>query len=342
MQRVFITGGTGFIGRYVVQALLTSGCSVRVLCRDSDRAEGLPAQIERYFGDVSTGHGIASAVQDVDTVVHLAASGFGPTSSIDTPLETAMVNLVGTLNLLEQARLAGVQKFVFASTVQVYGDAPPPHTPSSAVHPLTPYGLQKYQAELAVRQYAELYGMQTVSLRLFNVYGAGMGEVDGWKSVVQLFLERAQQGLPIILGKDGLKRRDFVHVIDVADAFVRACSPSRAVHGEVFNIASGKTYSLLELAQCFGVPIESEPLVPDEAGWVPAASLTETYDCLGWRPTIALLDGIRLLLDKRCLLPLTRPLGTLFLYAPSSHYPKRWFHGRQALIWHVQCFDHQA
>ncbi len=298
MSRILVTGATGFIGSYVVRFLVMGGHHVSVLTRSSVSSVHLPEGVEQIVGDMRDQASLRRAVQGVDTIVHLAGTAFGPRVSTADPLGAAEVNLWGTLVLLEEARLAGVKRFLFASTFLVYGDAPAPFTPTSAVQPQTPYALQKYQCELTLKQYAKLYGMETLSLRLFNVYGVGMHETQGWKPVTLIFLERLKQGLSLTVEGDGLQTRDFTHVEDVARAFAQACMSSQVFKGEAVNIASGTSTTMLELAQAYGGTIEH---VPARAiGNVPltVADISLTQTLLDWTPSISIQQGIRALCQE--------------------------------------------
>ena len=298
MSRILVTGATGFIGSYVVRFLVTGGHHVSVLTRSSVSSVYLPEGVEQMVGDMRDQVSLRRAVQGVDTIVHLAGTAFGPRVSTADPLGAAEVNLWGTLVLLEEARLAGVKRFLFASTCMVYGDAPAPFTPTSAVQPQTPYALQKYQCELTLKQYAKLYGMETLSLRLFNVYGVGMHETQGWKPVTLIFLERFKQGSLLTVEGDGLQTRDFVHVEDVARAFLNACNSSQAFQGECLNVASGVSTSMLEFARAFGGVIEHTPARTVGNVPVTVADISDTQALLQWSPSVSIQEGIRALCQE--------------------------------------------
>ena len=249
MSRILVTGGSGFIGLHLINALLLAKHDVRALARpDSQRIHLIPPKAQIFTSDITDKDTLKKSVQDIEIVVHLAATAFGQKLSVQDPLRSAQINLWGTTLLLEQARLAGVKRFILASSSGVYGDAPSPLTPSTPVHPLTPYALHKFQSELLLRQYAELYNIETLSLRLSHVYGPGMRSVPGWQPVMLAFLERMAQQQPL-LNENGSLLRDFVHVHDVVSAFKLACQSSQIFRGEVLNIASGKPIRLSSLAE---------------------------------------------------------------------------------------------
>ncbi|HIQ02466.1 MAG TPA: SDR family NAD(P)-dependent oxidoreductase, partial [Anaerolineales bacterium] len=247
-----VTGGAGFIGSHLVEALVARGERARVLDDFSTgRWENLAAvtgQVEVIEGDVRDRAAAARAVDGVEVVIHLAAIP-SVQASVEDPQRVMAVNCTGTLNLLEAARAAGVRRFVFASSAAVYGDQTDlPLREDLPPDPLSPYAASKAAGEALCRAYFASYGLPTVVLRFFNVYGPRQDPRSPYSGVISIFVERMRQGLPPVIYGDGEQTRDFVYVGDVVEAVVRAAEREEAV-GEVFNIAGGRQTSVLELVK---------------------------------------------------------------------------------------------
>jgi nucleoside-diphosphate-sugar epimerase len=264
MTSTLVTGGAGFIGSHLVEALLKHGQHVRVLDNFSTgRASNLAhlSGVDVITGDVRDEALVNSLVREVDYVVHLAAVVSVPQSMSDPALTNA-VNVDGTLNLLNAARQYGLKRLVLSSSCAVYGDNDDlPLTESSQTKPLSPYAATKLIGEVYCQTYQRAYGVPTVCLRYFNIYGPRQDPNGPYAAAIPKFIQRLKnQQSPIIYG-DGKQTRDFVYVADVVRANLLACEQESAI-GQVFNITTGRGVSLLELMEelsdLLGVQIQPE------------------------------------------------------------------------------------
>lgn len=246
-----VTGGAGFIGSHLVEALVADGCRVTVMDDlSSGREENLApvaGRIRFIRADIRDREAAAEAARGARAVFHLAAVVSVPQTVAD-PIGSAAVNEIGTLNVLEAARRGGAERVVFASSSAVYGDDPVlPKREEMPPRPLTPYAVQKLAAEYHLRVYAGLYGLKTVSLRFFNVFGPRQDPSSPYSGVISIFLNRALSGeAPTIYG-DGSQSRDFVFVSDVVRALLLAAAGRGAAGGEVFNVGTGRSVTVNRL-----------------------------------------------------------------------------------------------
>lgn len=290
-RRVVVTGGAGFIGTNVVFALLEKGYSVTVvdsLCSGSVDRVSAVATLEVF--DIADTTRLAAVCTGAEAVVHLAALP-RVQFSIDNPTVAHEVNVGGTLSVLEACREAGVKRLVFASSSSVYGDQTNmPLTETMAAKPMSPYALHKYIGEQYLGLWHLLYGLETVSLRLFNVYGPHFDPNGPYALVIGRFLQLAKKGQPLTVTGTGMQTRDFVHVQDVAAAIVAALRSVKVGSGEVINIGSGKETSINDLATVIGgirtyVAARNEPQRTQ-------ADIVRARELLGWQPAVALVEGV--------------------------------------------------
>jgi UDP-glucose-4-epimerase GalE len=253
LSKVLVTGGAGFIGSCLVRELLGKGYSVVVLdnfCSGS--WENLRefcgrSGFEVVEGDIRDRSVVRRVMRGADAVVHLPAL-IDVEASVSDPSETHNVNLNGTLNVLHEAVKAGVRRFVFASSTAVYGDVNPlPLREEYMVCPVSPYAASKAAAEGYCKAFNKCYGLETVVLRYFNVYGLGQKN-SAYNGVITRFLENAFKGEPLIVYGDGCQTRDFIYVDDVVEATVLALE-NNGVEGETFNVCTGKPTSVNELVE---------------------------------------------------------------------------------------------
>jgi UDP-glucose 4-epimerase len=301
MPRFLITGGAGFIGANLVHALVGRGASVRILDDFSTgRAEnlrGVEDRIEILRGDIRDPAVVARAVRGVEVILHQAALNSNP-RSIKEPGPTNAVNVAGTLHLLEAARAAGVRRVVYASSSSVYGDTPGlPKTEEMPLSPKAPYGVSKLAAESYCRVFTQVYGLETVSLRYFNVFGPRQHPDSEYAAVIPRFLRRLLAGKPPVIFGDGEQSRDFTAVENVVAANLLAAETTRGI-GEVFNIACGQTSTLNQIAAWLNrllgtdLPPVYEPPRPADIRHS-YASIRKAEAILGYRPVLEVQEGLR-------------------------------------------------
>lgn len=294
-----VTGGAGFIGSHLVRFLLPCG-RVRILDDFStgtlDNLEEMLPAIELIRGSVTDASLVQKAVEGCTVVFHLAAQVSVPLS-LEQPVETFEVNVYGTQLLLEAARQAGVQRFVFASSAAVYGNTPRlPKRETMQPRPISPYAWSKWYGELLCRDYWRVYGLPTVSLRFFNVYGPRQNPHSHYAAVVPRWITAAlTDRKPVVYG-DGKQTRDFIYIDDLLQGIWLAATHPEAV-GRVFNLASGRATSLLELLraveQAVGSPLEPQ-FAPPRPGDIrhSYADIRAAHGILGYEPRTTLQEGI--------------------------------------------------
>ena len=299
-MRVLVTGGAGFIGSHLVRALLARGDQVTVLDDlSTGRAEnlaGLEQSIDFRRGDVRSADDVREAVARVDAILHQAAQVSVP-RSVEEPVLTGDVNVLGTVRLLEAARHSGNVRFVLASSCAVYGDAPPPIREDAQPRPVSPYAASKLAGEHFVAAAAHA-GLRALSLRYFNVYGRGQDARSAYAAVVPAFAQALSEGRsPRIFG-DGEQERDLCHVSDVVHANLLALEARPEAFGRAFNVGTGRAVTMNELARQIGgvlgrdiAPVHE----PERAGDL-RRSLADTAlarEVLGFEAEIGLEDGLR-------------------------------------------------
>ena len=250
-QNWLVTGGAGFIGSHIVKMLLARGQQVTVVDDfSSGTLNNLPAgapNLKILQGNILDLPFLKNACKNTDYILHHAALVSVPLS-IEQPNETFTINVQGTANVMEAAKTAGTKRVVFASTCAVYGAGRGlPLNENAPLNPGTPYALSKLQGEELCRSYRELYGLDSVILRYFNVYGPGQNPAGPYSAVIAKFLDCALKHQPLPLESDGRQTRDFIFVQDIARANLWAAR--QAGEGEVYNVGTGVSQSLLDLAQ---------------------------------------------------------------------------------------------
>jgi nucleoside-diphosphate-sugar epimerase len=298
MTDYLITGGAGFIGSNIAEHLVRAGKSVRIFDNFSTgKRENVPAGVELMEGDLRVLETVRHAMAGVRYVLHLGAIPSVPRSVAD-PVTTHQANITGTLNVLLAARDANVQRVVFTSSSSVYGDTPVlPKREDMNPGPLSPYAVHKITGEYYSRIFYRLYGLETVALRYFNVFGPRQDPQSQYSAVIPRFITAIlRDESPIIFG-DGQQTRDFTHVENVVAANLAACTAGKGALGEAFNIACGDRISLLELIatinQITGKKIAPK-FEPARAGDVrdSQADIAKAGKLLGWTPRISFQAGI--------------------------------------------------
>jgi len=298
-----VTGGAGFIGSALARRLVGSFDEVTALddlsSGTSDNIEGV--DVEFHEGSILDEELVERLVAGVDIVFHLACKGVR--HSIHDPRANHEVNATGTLVMLEASRQAGVRRFVYTSTSEVYGTATrAPMDEDHPTYPHTVYGGGKLAGEAYTRAYHRTYGVETVVIRPFNAYGPRSHHEGDSGEVIPKFLVRAMNGLPPVIFGDGSQTRDFTHVDDTA-AGIALAGESQAVVGETVNLGSGSEVRIDDLAMTILKAVGREDLEPVHDDPRPGdvlrliADSTRARRLMGWEPTIGLPEGIRSLLD---------------------------------------------
>lgn len=295
---VLVTGGAGFIGSNLVDELLTQGFEVTVLDNFSEgRIENLSRwrnnpKLEVIRGDIKDYDLVRRACDHKSWVFHLAAmSRIQP--SITDPLLAWHQNLIGTANVLEGARQGGAKRVIYSASSSAYGSInKPPMVEGMPTDCLNPYSLSKKVGEEMVELYRKLYGLSTVSLRYFNVYGPRHQEEGSYATVIAIFRRQSRLGQPLTIVGDGTQRRDFTFVGDVVRANMLAAMNFEA-HG-VFNVGTGENHSINDVAALVGGETTFVPFRQGEAQ-VTLADAKRAREILGWKPTVSLQQGLQVL-----------------------------------------------
>ena len=289
-----VTGAAGFIGSNLVDYLLEQGHDV--VCIDNESANN-----ENFYwndkawninADITDYKTMKNAFTNVDYVFHLAAeSRLQP--AIENPIEAVHKNCVGTATILQCAREAGVKRFVYSSTSSAYGNNPYPNVETQPDDCLNPYSASKAAGEKFCKMYYDLYGLETVILRYFNVFGERSPARGQYAPVIGIFERQSEAGESLTLVGDGSQKRDFIHVKDVAKANYVAATATLDNHiGEVFNIGSGNNYSIKEIADAISSNQVNIPMRDGEMDTT-LADITKAQSILKWNPEIDVLDWIK-------------------------------------------------
>jgi UDP-glucose 4-epimerase len=298
-----VTGGAGFIGSHVVERLLRDGHRVRVLdnfsagSRENLAFATADSRLEIIVGDLRDLPAMTEAARGVEVIFHQAAMRSVP-RSVDDPLGANENNVTGTLNLLMAAREAAVRRVVYASSSSIYGDRPDlPKREDQPPAPISPYAVSKLAGELYCAAWSRLYGLETVGLRYFNVFGTRQDPESQYAAVIPRFITWALRGEPLEIHGDGTQSRDFTHIDNVVEANLLAASAA-GVAGETFNVGCGSRVSLLEiigfLEGILGRKLERRH-TPLRQGDVPhtLADIGKAKRLLGYAPLVEFGEGLR-------------------------------------------------
>ena len=299
-KKVLVTGGAGFIGSHLVDRLLNDGFEVRVL---DDFFSGkrpnlahVADRIELIEGSVADGDVAARAVEGVDCVLHQAAIPSVP-RSVAEPIKSNHANVNGTLTMLDAARQAGVRRFVYAASSSAYGDTPTlPKVETMASDPRSPYAVAKLAGEGYCRAFTRVYGLETVALRYFNVFGPRQDPNSEYAAVIPKFILAIMEGRPITIHGDGEQSRDFTFIENTVEGNMRAMSAPEA-SGEVMNLACGERFTLNELVESLAEIMGKRPQVEyitSRTGDVKhsLADISKARRLLGYEPKVSFREGL--------------------------------------------------
>jgi nucleoside-diphosphate-sugar epimerase len=301
MTNFLVTGGAGFIGSSLAEALLAQGDTVRILDDFSSgrrsNIEGLKGKLDVIEGSIVDEPTVQRAMQGVEVVFHEAAIPSVP-RSVERPQASMLVNVQGTTVVLDVARRTGVRRVVFAASSSAYGDTPTlPKIETMTAQPKSPYAISKLAGELLMKSFAELYGLETVSLRYFNVFGPKQDPTSQYAAVIPNFATAALgDKKPTVFG-DGEQTRDFCFIENVVRANILAATTKKKLSGEVINIACGERISLNQLigimGEIVGKKVEAS-YGPTRAGDVrdSLASIEAAKALIGYTPTVLVRQGL--------------------------------------------------
>ena len=298
MAKIIVTGGAGFIGSHLTDALIEQGHQVLVIDNlSTGKREYLNPQAKFFELDLLDFEKIKPIFQGADFVFHEAALPRVP-FSVQNPKKTHEINVDGTLNVLIASRDAQVKKVVYASSSSVYGNpASLPCKETLPASPVSPYALQKHIGELYCKVFYEIYGLPTVSLRYFNVFGPRQPEEGAYTPVIGLFIAQKAKGLPLTITEDGEQTRDWTYVSDVVRANILAMESARTGRGEVINIGRGENHTVNKVAELIGGKTVYIPPRPGDVRHT-LADISLAQELLGWRPEVSLEQGIKTLLEN--------------------------------------------
>ncbi len=291
MKKVIVTGGAGFIGSNLVDELVKK-YEVHVIDNlSAGKKENVNKKARLHVLDITDFESIKPIFKEALYVFHLAALP-RVQHSIDHPIDTNIVNVEGTLNVLVAAHEAKVKRVVYSASSAAYGDQKKmPITEDMKASPKSPYGLQKYIGELYCRAWSEVYGLETVALRYFNVYGPRQSAEGAYALVIARFLKQKAEGGPMTITGNGKQTRDFTSVHDVVRANILAAESPKVGKGEVMNIGSGKNYSINKVAELIGGEVKH--IAPRFEPKHTLADNRLAKKLLKWSPKVSLEEGVK-------------------------------------------------
>ena len=296
-MRVAVVGGAGFIGSNLVDALIERGDAVLAVDNlSTGYRSNLHPAAELALVDIAVdSERLTSALRGCEIVFHTAALARVP-RSVEDPVGTHAANVTGTLRVLKASVDAGVRRVVYSSSSSVYGDQPVlPLVEDMPPNPLNPYACQKLMGEIYARNFHRVYGLQTVCLRYFNVYGPRQVNEGAYRLVIAIFMDQRQRGEPLTIHGDGQQTRDFTWVGDVVRANILAAASDRVGAGEPINVGAGQEVSIKRIAELIGGPVvHTPPRGFDER--YKRAGIQRARELLGWQPTVQVEEGIRRLM----------------------------------------------
>ena len=298
MSKIIVTGGAGFIGSNLTDALIDKGHDVLIIDNlSTGKREHINPKSKFFEVDLRDFDKIKPLFEGVDFVFHEAALPRIPLS-IEKPIESNEINITATLNVLVASKEAGIKRVIYASSSSALGGAAKiPMEEDALCQPLNPYALQKYVGELYCKIFSDIYKLPTVSLRYFNVYGPHQPREGSYVPVIGIFLAQKEQGQPLTITGDGEQTRDFTNVADVVRANILTMESDNVGRGEVINIGAGKNHSINRIAELIGGKSVYLPGRPGEMRHT-LADISRAKTLLGWQPEITLEEGIKKLLEN--------------------------------------------
>lgn len=305
-MNVLVTGGAGFIGSNLADDLIRQGARVRIIDNFTtgfrENLEEITGDFDFIEGDINDDDAVAKAIDGVEIVFHQAALPSVP-RSVEDPAETHRVCVNGTFNLLIKSQAAGVKRFIYAASSSAYGDQPTlPKVETMRPDPLSPYAVAKLTGELYCRAFNNVYGLETIALRYFNVFGPRQNPASMYSGVISRFIDALMTGeTPVIYG-DGEQSRDFTYIANVVDANIKAAHATEGL-GETMNVANGERITLNELLEVLkditNNPDAAADYQPPRSGDVKhsQADNTRAVECLGYSELVRLEEGLRKTID---------------------------------------------
>ena len=294
-MKYVVTGGAGFIGSNLVDELVKNGHDIHIIDNfSSGKKENCNSKVEVHSLDISERKNLkqmSEVLNGCDAVFHCAASARVQPSIAD-PINYEKNNTIGLINILKTAVDSNVRRFVYSASSSAYGPTDKlPSYENDPVNPISPYAAQKYYGEVTCRMFSDVYNIETVSLRYFNVFGERQNLGGAYATVIGIFLNQLSKNIPLTVNGDGKQRRDFTYVGDVANANILACNSPNVGKGEVINIGNGENISINELAENIGGEVVfNEPLNEPFAN---LADIKKAKKLLDWEPTTDLISWIK-------------------------------------------------
>lgn len=305
-SKVLVTGGAGFIGSNLAEELIRQGARVSIIDNLAtgfqENLDDIDGDFDFIEGDINDDAALTRAIEGAEVVFHQAALPSVP-RSIENPLETHQVCVDGTFNLLVKAKNVGVRRFVYAASSSAYGDQPTlPKVESMRPDPLSPYAVAKLTGEYYCRTFNHVYGLETLSLRYFNVFGPRQNPASMYSGVISRFIDAVMTGKPAVFYGDGEQSRDFTYISNVVDANIKAAQTNMGL-GETMNVANGDRITLNELFNVLKTvtnrPDAAAEYQPPRLGDVihSQADNRRAVECLGYAELVGLEEGLRNTID---------------------------------------------
>ena len=293
-MKYVVVGGAGFIGSNIVDKLVEQNHEVVIVDNlSTGKSENVNPKAKLCVVDIMKPHNaecLVDCMKGADTVFLLAAKA-RVQPSIENPVEYETNNTIGTLNVLKCASDAGVRRVVYSASSSAYGNTEKlPSVESDPINPMSPYGAQKYYGEVMCKMFSEVYGLETVSLRYFNIYGERQNVGGAYAMVIGIFVDQLLNGKPMTIRGDGEQRRDFTYVGDVVNANILASQSENVGNGEVINIGNGDNRSINDIADMIGGDrVNVDPVIEPKAT---LADNSKAEKLLGWKPTQNIEDWV--------------------------------------------------